>query len=107
MITLTESAANRFKEQLKNRGYGAGVHLSVKQTGCSGYAYVLNFQDDPDTNNYIVYKSNDVKIFVDNKSLKYVDGTQIDYVKNGLNEAFKFNNPQVKGECGCGESFTI
>jgi iron-sulfur cluster assembly protein len=107
MITLTESAANRFKEQLQNRGYGLGINLSVKKTGCSGYAYVLNFHDTPDTNNYIVYKSNDVKIFVENESLKYVDGTQIDYVKNGLNEAFKFINPQVKGECGCGESFTI
>lgn len=107
MITLTESAANRFKEQLEKRGYGIGVKLSVKQTGCSGYAYVLNFQDEPESSNYIMYKSNDMKIFVDNESLKYIDGTVIDYVKNGLNEAFKFNNPKVKGECGCGESFTI
>lgn len=107
MITLTESAANRFKEQLQNRGYGTGVKLSVKKTGCSGYAYVLNFQDEPYSSNCIMYKSNEIQIFVDNESLKFIDGTVIDYVKNGLNEAFKFINPQVKGECGCGESFTI
>lgn len=107
MITLTESAANRFKEQLQVRGYGAGIKLGVTKTGCSGYAYVLSFQDALDYNNYNVYQSNDIAIFVDKASLQFVDGTEIDYVKNGLNEAFKFNNPQVKGECGCGESFTI
>jgi iron-sulfur cluster assembly protein len=105
-ITLTEVAADRVKSFLDNRGKGEGLRLGVKTTGCSGMAYVLEFVDEiEDTDK--VFESNGVKIIVDPKSLIYIDGTELDYGKEGLNEGFKFNNPNVKDECGCGESFTV
>lgn len=105
-ITLTEAAANRVETFLANRGKGVGLRLGVKTTGCSGMAYTLEFVDqlnEEDT----AFDSNGVKIIVDPKSLVYIDGTELDFTKEGLNEGFKFNNPNVKDECGCGESFTV
>lgn len=105
-ITLTEVAADRVKAFLENRGKGEGLRLGVKTTGCSGMAYVLEFVDEVEDTDQ-VFESNGVKIIVDPKSLIYIDGTELDYGKEGLNEGFKFNNPNVKDECGCGESFTV
>lgn len=105
-ISLTESAAERVRGYLERRGHGVGLRLGIKKTGCSGYAYVIDYADDiqPDDK---VFDALGVKVVVDNESLKLIDGTQIDFVKEGINEAFKFRNPNVKGECGCGESFSI
>ncbi|MCW9023961.1 MAG: iron-sulfur cluster assembly protein IscA [Gammaproteobacteria bacterium] len=105
-ITLTETAAQRVKSFLDNRGGGLGLRLGVKTSGCSGMAYVLEFVDDLDEQDQ-VFESQGVKIIVDPKSMLYIDGTELDYGKEGLNEGFKFNNPNVKDACGCGESFTI
>ena len=105
-ITLTEAAGSRVKAFLENRGSGLGLRLGVKTSGCSGMAYVLEFVDELDEQDQ-VFESQGVKIIVDPKSLLYIDGTELDYGKEGLNEGFKFNNPNVKDECGCGESFTI
>jgi len=105
-ITLTDVAADRVKSFLDNRGKGEGLRLGVKTTGCSGMAYVLEFVDEIDEADK-VFESNGVKIIVDPKSLLYIDGTELDYGKEGLNEGFQFNNPNVKDECGCGESFTV
>ncbi len=105
-ITLTETAAEHVKDYLQNRGKGKGLRLAVKTTGCSGMAYVLEFVDEADESDK-VFESNGVTIFVDPKSFVYVDGTELDYGKEGLNEGFKFNNPNVKDECGCGESFNV
>ncbi|MFV2060527.1 MAG: iron-sulfur cluster assembly protein IscA [Gammaproteobacteria bacterium] len=105
-ITLTETAAEHIKDFLQNRGKGKGLRLAVKTTGCSGMAYVLEFVDSADETDK-VFESNGVTIFVDPKSFVYVDGTELDYGKEGLNEGFKFNNPNVKDECGCGESFNV
>ena len=105
-ITLTESAAERVKSFLANRGKGEGLRLGVKTSGCSGMAYILEFVDQVDDSDE-VFESNGVKIIVDAKSLIYIDGTELDYGKEGLNEGFKFNNPNVKDQCGCGESFTV
>lgn len=105
-ITLTQTAAEHVKSYLQNRGKGQGLRLAVKTTGCSGMAYVLEFVDEADDSDKI-FESNGVSIFVDPKSFVYVDGTELDYGKEGLNEGFKFNNPNVKDECGCGESFNV
>jgi len=105
-VTLTEPAADRVRKFLANRGKGVGVRLGVRTSGCSGMAYVLEFVDDVDDNDE-VFEDRGVKIIVDKKSLVYIDGTELDYGKEGLNEGFKFNNPNVKDECGCGESFTV
>ena len=105
-ITLTEKAAERVKGFLANRGKGDGLRLGVKTTGCSGMAYILEFVDAADTQD-AVFESQGVKIFVDPKSLIYLDGTELDFGKEGLNEGFKFNNPNVKATCGCGESFNV
>lgn len=105
-ITVTEKAAERVRNFLDNRGKGQGLRLAVKTTGCSGMAYVIEFVDDIDTADS-VFESKGVKIFVDPKSMLYLDGTEVDYTKEGLNEGFKFNNPNVKATCGCGESFNI
>lgn len=105
-ITLTTNAAKRVEDFIKNRGKGIGLRLGVKTTGCSGLAYKLEFVDsiNPDDE---IFESQNVKIIVDKKSLQYLDGTQLDYTKEGLQEGFKFSNPNVKDECGCGESFTV
>lgn len=105
-ITLTEAAANRVEKYLVNRGKGVGLRLGVKTSGCSGMAYTLEFVDDAKPEDQF-FESRGVRVFVDPKSLAYLDGTELDYAKEGLNEGFKFNNPNVKDECGCGESFTI
>jgi len=105
-ITTTEAAAKHIENALTSRGKGVGIRLGVRTTGCSGMAYVLEFVDQTDENDHI-FDSNGVKIIVDPKSLIYIDGTELDFVKEGLNEGFKFNNPNVRGECGCGESFNI
>lgn len=105
-ITLTEAAATHVKDYLSKRGKGVGLRLGVRTTGCSGMAYVLEFADEVAANDS-VFEDNDVKVIVDEKSLVYLDGTELDFGKEGLNEGFKFNNPNVKDECGCGESFNI
>jgi len=105
-ITLSESAANRVSSFLESRGKGEGVRLGVKTSGCSGLAYVLEFVDEIDDDD-VVFEDRGVKVIIDQKSLVYLDGTELDYGKEGLNEGFIFNNPNVANECGCGESFTV
>ncbi len=105
-ITVTESAAQHVKKFLANRGKGAGLRLGVKTTGCSGMAYIMEFADVIEDTDQI-FESNGVKIIIDPKSLVYLDGTELDFAKEGLNEGFKFNNPNVKDTCGCGESFNV
>ena len=105
-ITMSETAAERVTRFLENSGSGVGVRLGVKTSGCSGMAYVLEFVDDLNEDD-VVFEDHGVKVIVDQKSLVYLDGTQLDYGKEGLNEGFLFNNPNVKDECGCGESFTV
>ena len=105
-ITLTESAASRVSNFLVNRGGGVGVRLGVRTSGCSGLAYVLEFVDEVGADDE-VFEDRGVKVIVDRKSLVYLDGTELDYGKEGLNEGFKFNNPNVANECGSRESFTV
>ena len=105
-ISLTPAAAERVRTFMASRGQGIGLRLGVKQTGCSGYAYVVSYADEVGARD-VVFEEAGVKVVVDADSLKYVDGTVIDFVRQGLNEAFKFRNPNVKGECGCGESFNV
>lgn len=105
-ITLTENAAARVQKFIANRGKGVGLRLGVKTTGCSGMAYTLEFADETEPED-VLFESNGVTVLIDPKSLVYLDGTELDYTKEGLNEGFKFNNPNVKAECGCGESFTV
>lgn len=105
-VTLSEPAAEHVAAFLAKRGKGVGVRLGVKTSGCSGMAYKLEFADASDPED-IVFESHGVKVLVDPKSLPYIDGTQLDYTKEGLNEGFKFINPNVKDECGCGESFNV
>ena len=105
-VTFTDSAAEHIKGYLEKRGKGVGLRLAVRTTGCSGLAYVLEFADEIAANDE-VFENNDVTVIIDRKSLVYLDGTELDFTKEGLNEGFKFNNPNVKDECGCGESFTI
>jgi iron-sulfur cluster assembly protein len=105
-ITLTETAAERVRSFIDKRGKGVGLRLGVKTTGCSGMAYVLEFADEISAEDQ-VFESQGVKVIVDPKSLVYLDGTELDYGKEGLNEGFRFENPNVKDTCGCGESFTV
>lgn len=105
-VTLTETAANRVRTFLENRGKGIGLRVGVKTSGCSGLAYVLEFVDVLNEDDQ-VFEQYGVKLIVDAKSLVYLNGTELDYVKEGLNEGFKYNNPNVKNECGCGESFNV
>jgi iron-sulfur cluster assembly protein len=105
-ISLTESAAERVKSFLATRGRGMGLRLGVRKTGCSGFAYVINYADGPEPGD-AVFEDRGVSVFVDATSLVLIDGTIVDFVKQGLNEAFRFRNPNVKGECGCGESFSV
>lgn len=105
-ISLTESAANHVRGYLDNRGKGVGLRLGVRTTGCSGMAYVLEFADEIGADD-VTFEDKDVTVVIDKKSLLYLDGTELDFTKEGLNEGFKFNNPNVKDECGCGESFTV
>jgi len=105
-VTLTEAAARHVSRFLARRGRGHGVRLGVKTTGCSGLAYKLEYVDEPLPED-LVFEDQGVKVFVDPKSLAYVDGTQLDYVREGLNEGFKFHNPNERDRCGCGESFRV
>ena len=105
-ITLTEPAAKHVKAYLENRGKGVGLRLGVRTSGCSGMAYVLEFADEINEEDQ-VFEDHGVKVIVDPKSMIYLDGTELDFGKEGLNEGFKFNNPNVKDACGCGESFNV
>ncbi|MBV2130015.1 MULTISPECIES: iron-sulfur cluster assembly protein IscA [Arsukibacterium] len=105
-ISMTTAAAERVRNFLQNRGKGLGLRVGVKTTGCSGLAYVLEFVDELNDDDQ-VFEEHGLKLIVDGKSLVYIDGTQLDFVKEGLNEGFQFKNPNVNGECGCGESFTV
>ncbi|MHB1231685.1 MAG: iron-sulfur cluster assembly protein IscA [Burkholderiales bacterium] len=105
-ITLTEKAATHVKNYIAKRGKGVGLRLAVRTTGCSGLAYVLEFADTTNEGD-MAFESHGVRVFVDPKSLAYIDGTELDYAREGLNEGFKFNNPNVKDACGCGESFNV
>ena len=105
-ISLTEPAAERVRNYLADRGQGVGLRIGVKKTGCNGFAYVVNYADDV-TEDDRVFEDRGVTVVVDEESLKLIDGTEVDFIKEGLNEAFKFRNPNVAGECGCGESFSV
>lgn len=105
-ITLTATAAKRVRDYLDTRGKGEGLRFGVRANGCSGYSYVVNYADEIGPEDH-VFESNGVKVIVDDKSLNIVSGTEIDFVKTGLNESFQFNNPKSKNTCGCGESFGI
>ncbi len=106
MITLTESAARHVQGFLAKRGKGIGLRVGVRTSGCSGLAYKLEFVDTLNPED-VQFESHGVKVVVDPKSLQYIDGTELDYTREGLNEGFKFSNPNVKDECGCGESFNV
>lgn len=105
-ISLTPAAAERVKSFLAARGKGLGLRLGVRKTGCSGFAYVVNYADESAASD-LVFEDRGVKVFVDPDSLPLIKGTTVDFVKQGLNEAFRFHNPNIKGECGCGESFSV
>ncbi|MCL2591272.1 MAG: iron-sulfur cluster assembly protein IscA [Betaproteobacteria bacterium] len=105
-VTLTERAARHISNFIDKRGKGFGVRLGIKTSGCSGMAYKLEFVDQA-LDGDLVIDSHGVKIVIDQKSLVYLDGTELDYVREGLNEGFKFNNPNAKNQCGCGESFNV
>jgi iron-sulfur cluster assembly protein len=108
MITLTELAADKIRQQLEKRGHGLGIRIGVKTTGCSGLAYVLEFVDTaPVTRDQFVYEDHGVKVWVDGRSMPYVNGVTMDWQKQGLNEGFEFINPNESGRCGCGESFRV
>ena len=105
-ITLTAAAADRVRSFMEKRGKGVGLRLGVKTTGCSGMAYVMEYADQIEEDD-VIFEDQGVKVLVNPKSLVYLDGTELDYAKEGLNEGFQFNNPNVKDSCGCGESFTV
>ena len=106
MITITENAAKHINSYLTKRGKGLGVRLGVKTSGCSGMAYNLEFVDEVNEDD-LIFEEHGARVYIDPKSLVYLDGTQIDYTKEGLQEGFKFENPNVKDSCGCGESFHV
>ena len=105
-ITMTEAAARHVNRSLSKRGEGLGVRLGVKTTGCSGLAYKLEYVDEAEPED-VIFEQHGVKVLVDPKSLSYIDGTELDYVREGLNEGFKFLNPRERDRCGCGESFRV
>ena len=105
-VLLTEQAADQIKKQLQKRGKGVGLRLGVKKAGCSGFAYVIDYADQIAEND-AVFEQHGVKVIVGAEQLEYLNGVELDYAKEGINEAFRFNNPNVKGTCGCGESFTV
>lgn len=105
-VTLTERAAKHIAGFMSRRGKGVGIRLGVKTSGCSGMAYKLEYADDSQPED-VVFESFGVKVLIDPQSLSYLDGTELDFVREGLNEGFKFNNPNVKSACGCGESFSV
>jgi len=105
-ITLSENAARHIRNQLAKRGRGLGLRLGVKQVGCSGLAYTMDYADAVGENDAL-FESHDAKVIVDRKVLQYLDGTQVDFRREGLSESFKFDNPNVSATCGCGESFSV
>ncbi len=105
-ISLTEAAAERVRNYLQARGEGIGLRVGVKKTGCNGFAYVINYAEAVEASD-VVFEQHGVKVVVDQESLALIDGTEVDFIKEGLNEAFRFRNPNVTGECGCGESFSV
>lgn len=105
-VVLTEQAADQIKKQLQKRGKGVGLRLAVKKSGCSGFAYVIDYADQIAEND-AVFEQHGVKVIIDTEQLDYLNGIELDYAKEGINEAFRFNNPNIKGTCGCGESFTV
>jgi len=105
-ITFTDNAIKRFKQNLEKKPDAVGLRISIKATGCNGYAYILDYASEVNQTDEL-YKVSDISILVDQESLPYIKGTEIDFVKEGLNEGFEFNNPNAKAECGCGESFTV
>ena len=105
-ITLTATAATRVKNYLEARGSGVGLRVGVKKTGCNGFSYVINYADTVGSED-VVFQERGIQVVVDRDSLALIDGTEVDFVKEGLNEAFSFRNPNVTGECGCGESFSV
>jgi len=108
MITLTESAAQAIKRNLEKRGQGLGIKVGIRTTGCSGLAYTLEYVDTPPrTRDHFCYESHGIKVWADGKSLVYLNGVTMDWVRKGLNEGFEFINPNESARCGCGESFTV
>ena len=105
-VTMSESAARHVKKSLDKRGKGVGLRLAVKTSGCSGLSYAIEFADEVAPED-MTFESHGMQLLVDAKSLPFLDGTELDFVKEGLNEGFKFNNPNSKAECGCGESFAV
>jgi iron-sulfur cluster assembly protein len=105
-VMLTDSAAERVKRYLSERGSGAGLRIGIKTTGCSGFAYVVDIADEV-TEEDRVFESHGVKVIIGRDNLSYLDGTTIDFSREGLNEGFSYDNPNVKSLCGCGESFGV
>jgi iron-sulfur cluster assembly protein len=105
-IKLTPAAAERVRHFIAQRGHGIGLRLGVRKTGCSGFAYVVNYADEVREQDR-VFESQGVRVLVDAESLTLIDGTEVDFVRHGLNEASRFRNPNIRGECGCGESFSV
>jgi iron-sulfur cluster assembly protein len=105
-ISMTEAAANHIQKSLSKRGKGLGLRLGVKTSGCSGLAYAIEFADEAKPED-VSFESHGLQLLVDAQSLPFLEGTELDFVKEGLNEGFKFNNPNSKAECGCGESFAV
>ncbi|MCK9237745.1 MAG: iron-sulfur cluster assembly protein IscA [Thiopseudomonas sp.] len=105
-VSLTEAAAKHVRRSLDKRGKGEGIRVGIRTTGCSGMAYVLEYVDEVGAEDE-VFESHGLKVIVDSNSLDFIDGTELDFVREGINEGFKFNNPNVRGECGCGESFSV
>jgi iron-sulfur cluster assembly protein len=107
MITLTETASNKVKHFLEQRGKGLGIKIGVRTSGCSGMAYTLEYLDAIENWAPVVFDSQDVRVYVDKKDLAYIDGTTLDWTKQGINEGFEFVNPNEASKCGCGESFNV
>lgn len=105
-VTMTESAAKHIAKSLSKRGKGVGLRLAVRTSGCSGFAYAIEFADAQEESD-LLYTAYGVTLLIDPKSLAFLEGTELDFVREGLNEGFKFNNPNAKAECGCGESFAV
>lgn len=105
-ISLTAAAADRVRAHIEKRGRGVGVRIGITATGCSGYSYVINYAEEIRDGD-VVFEDQGVKVVTDPEALALIDGTEVDFVKKGLNEAFSFHNPNIKGECGCGESFNV
>lgn len=105
-VTLTESAAIQVQDQLNKRGKGLGLRLGVRESGCSGYAYVIDFADEVKSDD-TAFEAHGVKVIINQDSLGFLDGLELDFAREGINSAFKFNNPNVTDACGCGESFTV